>query len=190
MSARVHLATATLLAIMLVSVAAAPTSAAVERVPSAERLAHRLIDCLRTGGKVTLHGRCRGYGSGRYSRERKPLELSRRISREVSWPWARRLSSADSCTHQMGRRTSLDWRFRSAGLRHDVNGENVACSSGKHPRAMVAYWVRYWWRERSYGGAHWYQIKDRDFRSVGIAVSRTSGGRTRLVVNFYGRSIR
>lgn len=190
MSVRANLAIATLLAILLMGVAAAPTAAAVERVPSAERLAHRLINCLRTGGKVTLQGRCRGYGTGRYSRERKPLKLSARISREVSWPWARRLSSANSCTHQLGRRTSLDYRFRSAGLRNGVNGENVACHSGKAPRAMVAYWVRYWWRERSYGGPHWRQIKDRDFRSVGIAVSRTKGGRTRLVVNFYGRSVR
>jgi hypothetical protein len=187
--ARVHLAVAGLLAILLIGLSAAPTAAAIDRVPRAERLAARLVNCLRTGGKVTLQGRCRGYGSGRYSRERKPLGLSRRISKDVSWPWAKRLSSANSCTHQLGR-SSVDWRFRSAGLRSDVNGENVACHSGKRPRAMVAYWVRYWWRERTYGGPHWRQIKDGDFRSIGIAVSRTSGGRTRLVVNFYGRRVR
>lgn len=190
MSVRVHLAIASLIAILLITGAAAPTSAAPDRVPRAERLAHRLVNCLRTGGKVTPRGHCRGYGSGRYSRERKPLKLSRRISSDVSWPWAKRLSSANSCTHQLGRRTSLDRRFRSAGLRNSVNGENVACHAAKRPRAMVAYWVRYWWRERTYGGPHWRQIKDRDFRSVGIAVSRTKSGRTRLVVNFYGRSVR
>jgi uncharacterized protein YkwD len=86
-------------------------------------------------------------------------------------------------------RSSVDWRFRSAGLRGDVNGENVACHSAKSPRAMVVYWVRYWFGERRYGGSHWRQIKDRDFRAAGVGVSRTAGGRTRLVVNFYGRSV-
>ena len=187
-SARVHLAVASLLAILFVAAVAAPVAAAPQRVPAAERLASRLIDCLRTGGKVTVEGRCRGYGSGRYSRERRPLKLSDRISDRVSWPWARQLSTANSCTHQLGR-SSVDWRFRSAGLRGDVNGENVACHSAKSPRAMVVYWVRYWFGERRYGGSHWRQIKDRDFRAAGVGVSRTAGGRTRLVVNFYGRSV-
>ena len=58
-----------------------------------------------------------------------------------------------------------------------MNGENVACHSAKSARAMVVYWVRYWFRERRYGGPHWRQIKDPDFRSAGIGVTRTAGGR-------------
>jgi hypothetical protein len=186
--ARVHVAIASLLAVLILAAAASPVAAAPTRVPRAERLAHRLIDCLRTGGKVTPGGRCRGYGTGRHSRERRPLRLSHRISDRVSWPWARQLATTNSCTHVLGR-SSVDLRFRSAGLRHAVNGENVACHSAKGPRAMVVHWVRYWARERRYGGPHWRQIKDADFRSIGVAVARTPGGRTRLVVNFYGRRV-
>jgi hypothetical protein len=186
--ARVHLALASLLSILLLATAATPVAAAPSRSHKAELLALRLVNCLRTGGKVTLEGRCRGYGTGRYSREQRPLRFSDRISNQVSWPWARQLAGSDSCTHQLGR-SSVDWRFRSAGLRHSVNGENVACHSAKSPRAMVAYWVRYWFGERRYGGWHWRQIKDPDFRSAGIGVARTAGGRTRLVVNFYGRAV-
>jgi hypothetical protein len=186
--ARIHITIASLLALLIMVAAASPVAAAPSRVPRAERLAYRLIDCLRTGGKVTLDGHCRGYGSGRFSRHRRPLRLSDRISDKVSWPWARQLATSNSCTHVLGR-SSVDLRFRSAGLRNDVNGENVACHSAKGPRAMVVYWARYWARESRYGGDHWRQIKDPDFRSIGVGVSRTAGGRTRLVVNFYGRRV-
>jgi hypothetical protein len=187
-SARVHLVVASVLAILLVAAAASPVAAAPHRVQRAERLAYRLVDCLRTGGKVTLEGRCRGYAGGRYSRERRPLARSDKISNQVSWPWARELASSNSCTHELGR-SSVDWRFRSAGFMNAVNGENVACHSGKSARAMVIYWVRYWYRERKWGGPHWRQIKDPDFRSAGFGVARTRGGRTRLVINFYGRVV-
>src|SRR6185503_4114828 len=33
---------------------------------AAERLALRLLNCTRTGGKVRADGTCKGYGSGRY----------------------------------------------------------------------------------------------------------------------------
>jgi hypothetical protein len=187
-SARVPFAVASLLAVLLLAGGGSPAAASADRVPHAERLAHRLVNCLRTGGLVTLSGHCRGYGSGRYSRERRPLRLSDRISDQVSWPWARQLTATNACTHVLGR-SSVDRRFRSAGLRHAANGENVACHSTKTAREMVAYWVRYWYGERRYGGSHWRQIKDRDFRSVGIGVARTPGGRTRLVINFYGRAV-
>jgi hypothetical protein len=186
--ARIHLVLASVLAILLLATAVGPVAAAPSRSHKAERLAHRLINCLRTGGKVTVVGRCKGHGTGRYSRERRPLRYSDRISDRVSRPWASQLARSNSCTHVLGR-SSVDRRFRSAGLRSSTNGENIACHSAKSPRAMVVYWMRYWYRERRWGGAHWRQIKDRDFRSIGVGVVRTGGGRTRLVVNFYGRSV-
>lgn len=186
--ARIQVALVTLLALLLVVAIAAPADAAPpQRVPSAERLAYRLLNCLRTGGKVTRAGQCRGYGTGRYSRARKPLAYSRRISNRVSWPWAARLARNGSCHHGSAR-LSTDRRFRSAGLRAAVNGENVACHNAMSPRRMVIHWMRYWYKETAWGGAHWHQIKDRDFRSAGIAVARR-GSRVRLVVNFYGRRI-
>jgi hypothetical protein len=186
--ARVHLVIASLLAIVFMATVASPVAAAPSRVGKAEWLAFRLVNCLRTGGRVTLEGRCNGYGTGRYSRERRPLKRSNLISDQVSWPWAKQLASTNSCTHTLGR-SSVDLRFRSAGFRDDVNGENVACHSGKRARAMVIYWMRYWHRERRYGGPHWRQIKDSDFRSAGFGVARTASGRTRLVVNFYGGAV-
>ena len=186
--ARVQLALASLLAIFLLATAASPVAATPSRAHKAELLAHRLVNCLRTGGMVTLEGRCRGYGSGRYSRERRPLKLSHKISDKVSWPWARQLATSNSCTHELGR-SSVDLRFSSVGLTSAVNGENVACHNGKRARAMVIYWVRYWYGERRWGGPHWRQIKDPDFRSAGFGVARTAGGRTRLVINFYGRAV-
>jgi hypothetical protein len=187
--ARVHLVLASLLAVLLLTAASSPVAAAPDRSHKAERLAYRLVNCLRTGGKVTKAGRCRGYGTGRYSRQRRPLRYSDRISDRVSWPWARQLASTNSCTHELGR-SSVDRRFRIAGLMNRVNGENIACHSAKGTRAMVIHWVRYWYRERHYGGWHWRQIKDGGFRSMGIGFARTGGGRTRLVINFYGRRVR
>ena len=39
--------------------------------------------------------------------------------------------------------------------------------------------------ERSWGGPHWSQMKDRAFVSVGIGVV-TAAGNTRIVIDFYG----
>jgi hypothetical protein len=185
--ARIHVTVAALLALFLVATVAAPSDARPHRVASAEHLAHRLVNCLRTGGKITRSGQCRGFGSGRYSKERKALALSHRISNRVSRPWAVRLIRSGGCHHGAAR-SSLDRRFRSVGLRAAANGENVACHSAMSPRRMVIHWMRYWYKETAWGGAHWRQIKDADFRSVGIGVVRR-GDRTRLVVNFYGRVI-
>ena len=112
--ARVHLVLASLLAVLLLTAASSPVAAAPDRSHKAERLAYRLVNCLRTGGKVTKAGRCRGYGTGRYSRQRRPLRYSDRISDRVSWPWARQLASTNSCTHELGR-SSVD-----RDLEHDL----------------------------------------------------------------------
>jgi hypothetical protein len=189
---RTHLGLAGLLVILLLAVSATPSSAAtVRRMHGAEDLAVRLVNCLRTGGKVTVGGRCKGWGSGRFSARRPTLKRSRRISNNVSWPWARRtvsLYSARTCWvgHTLAGST-LDKRFRSAGLRHQANGENIGCASYK-PRRMVIFIVRLWQREKAYRGSHWRQIKDTRFRSMGVAVARRGSGKSQLVVNFYGKA--
>jgi len=63
-------------------------------------------------------------------------------------------------------------RFRTVGLRDDNNGENLACFWTSTPRHMVVYWMRHWFKETSYGGAHWAQIKDPDFRVAGFGGER------------------
>jgi hypothetical protein len=182
-----HLVVASLLALITLAAVSLPVSASAHRSVSTERYALKLVNCLRTGGKVTPAGFCVGFGSGRYSAYRKPLEFSHKISNKVAYPWASRIARANSCGHSLAG-SSIDRRFRTVGLRHLANGENVACHSAASPRQMVAFWVRYWHRESSYGGPHWRQIKDRRFRVAGIGVARM-GGRTRLVVDFYGRRV-
>jgi len=179
---------ASLLTLLLVMLTATTAAAEPQRFRSTERLALRLINCLRTGGMVTPAGRCTGYGSGRFSDYRKPLEFSQKISNKVAWPYAGRVAAAGRCQHGLGGVTT-DKRFRTVGLRDDRNGENLACLWVSSPRRLVVYWVRRWYRETSYGGAHWRQIKDPDFRTVGLGVARHSSGRMSLVVNFYGKPV-
>ncbi len=186
---RINAVIAVLMTFLVVGLAAGPASAAeTKRFTATEHLAHRLLNCLRTGGKVTRAGHCVGYGSGRYSKERKPLAFSHRIANKVSYPYSARIARAGQCRHDLGG-SSTDQRFRTVGLRNDVNGENLACMWAASPRRMVIYWMRHWYKETDWGGAHWHQIKDPDFRVAGFGVAKHRSGRTTLVVNFYGRSV-
>lgn len=192
-TARTHVAIASLLMLLLVAVTAAPTMAAEpRRAHGAEDLAFRLVNCLRTGGKITQAGTCKGRGSGRYSAERAPLKRSDKISNKVSWPWARRtvkLYTNRTCWvgHSLAGST-VDRRFAAVGLKSGVNGENVGCASYS-PKRTVKFIVRWWQREQSYRGWHWRQLKDGRFKSVGIAVARRGSGKSQLVVNFYGKVV-
>jgi hypothetical protein len=186
-ASRLDLVLATLLALLTLAAVSLPVSGSTHRSVSTERYALKLVNCLRTGGKVTPAGFCIGYGSGRFSAYRRPLEFSHKISNKVAYPWASRIARVNSCGHSLAG-SSVDRRFRTVGLRHITNGENVACHSAASPRQMVAFWVRFWHRESGYGGSHWRQIKDPRFRVAGIGVARM-GGRTRLVIDFYGRHV-
>lgn len=186
-SIRINLVISALLALVIVGSTAAPVAAETQRFRSTEQYAFRLLNCLRTGGKVTTAGTCVGYGSGRFSAYRKPLEFSQKISNKIAFTYSARIASAGQCRHDLG--STTDQRFRTVGLRDDTNGENLACHWAASPRGMVVYWMRRWYRETSYGGAHWHQIKDRDFRVAGFGVARHPSGRTTLVVNFYGKVI-
>ncbi len=186
---RLPLVMATLLSLVLISLTAAPAlGAEPKRFEATERFAHKLVNCLRTGGKVTPKGTCKGYGSGRYSAKRPPLKRSNKISNKVSWPWARRTVKANICGHTLAGST-VDRRFQVVGLKHIDNGENIGCATSWPPRRMVITMVRWWYAEKSYGGWHWRQLKDPDFKSAGYGVAKLPNGRSRLVVNFYGKSV-
>ena len=188
-AARIHLSIASLLILVLLSVATTPAvSAGPKRIESAERLAHKLINCLRTGGKVTTAGTCKGYGSGRFSKKRPPLKRSQKISNQVSYPWAVRTATKNICGHNLAGST-VDKRFRTVGLKHIDNGENIGCSTAWSPKKMVITMMRWWYAEKSYGGPHWKQLKAWKFKSSGYGVTKLSNGRSRLVVNFYGKVI-
>jgi hypothetical protein len=186
-SIRINLVIAALVALLVVGFTAVPVAAETARFRSTEQYAFRLLNCLRTGGKVTTAGTCVGYGSGRFSAYRKPLEFSEKISNKIAFTYSARIASAGQCRHDLG--STTDQRFRTVGLRDDTNGENLACHWAASPRRMVVYWMRRWYHETSYGGAHWHQIKDRDFRVAGFGVARHPSGRTTLVVNFYGKLV-
>jgi hypothetical protein len=187
---RLPIAVATLLSLLLIALTAAPAAAGEpKRFEASERLAHKLVNCLRTGGKVTVGGKCKGYGSGRYSARRPPLKRSVRISNKVSWPWAQRTVKANICGHELAGST-VDKRFRVVGLKSIVNGENIGCATSWSPRKMVITMVRWWYAEKAYGGPHWKQIKAWKFKSAGFGVAKLGNGRSRLVVNFYGKRVR
>ena len=186
--ARIPLVIASLVALLSMAVTAVPASAEPERVQTVERYAHKLVNCLRTGGRVTWDGRCRGFGSGQYSEYRAPLEFSNKISNKVAWPWARRTVTASYCGHSLAPST-VDQRFRAVALKHVKNGENIGCHMTRDPRRMVALILRWWQRESAYGGWHWRQIKDPDFQSAGYGIAKRAGGRSHLVVDFYGEVV-
>jgi len=186
-SIRINLVIAALVALLVVGFTAVPVAAETARFRSTEQYAFKLLNCLRTGGKVTPGGTCIGYGSGRFSRYRAPLDFSEKISNKIAFTYSARIATAGQCRHDLG--STTDQRFRTVGLRDDTNGENLACHWAATPRQMVVFWMRRWYKETSYGAAHWRQIKDPDFRVAGFGVARHPSGRTTLVVNFYGKRV-
>jgi hypothetical protein len=184
----------TMLALAVVPAAGADSTrqaAAVTRHKDAERHAHKLVNCLRTGGRVTLGGRCAGWGSGKFSSYVKPLRLSHKISNHVSWPWAKRTvlaRSRSSCFigHSLTGST-VDKRFAQVGLKHATNGENMGCWLTQ-PHAMVVRILRLWQSEKSYRGWHWRQLKSKKFASAGFGVAQR-GRKSQLIVNFYGEVV-
>jgi hypothetical protein len=186
--ARVRLVLASLMALLIVTMVAVPAASAPQRVTSIERYAHKLVNCIRTGGKISHSGTCIGYGSGKYSRYRPPLAFSQKISNKVAWPWAQRTAQANICGHSLAGST-VDRRFAVVRLKDDTVGENIGCSSAWSPRRMVVTIVRWWSAERAYNGWHWRQMKDKRFRSAGYGFAKLSNGRTRLVANFYGKPV-
>lgn len=187
-------ALAGLLTLLLLASAAPASAGGPWRAKGAEDVAVRLTNCIRSGGHVTQAGKCRGWGSGRYSKTLPNLRRSSRISSKVTWPWAKRSATfygTRRCWVGHSRNGStVDTRFSSANFQRAIaNGENMGCALYGDSRKSVVLIVRMWQAERQWGGPHWRQIKDRDFRSIGIGVARYGARKTQLVVNFYGKLI-
>lgn len=178
------LVVAGLLAAVISVGTAAPASAEPIRHQALERFALSLVNCTRTGGWVRDDGTCRGYGSGRVSANRGELRFHQGIADEVAYPWAVIIARAGYCGHEL-RGSSIDDRFTLAGFGNPYNGESVGCSGYYGARRMIIRTHRMFQRERSSRGWHWRNIKDPDWRSVGIGVT-TVGRQTRVVYDFYG----
>jgi hypothetical protein len=181
-------AAATVSAMLLALVAVGPVAAGtVSRAPAAEKYAHSLLNCTRTGGFVTKSGGCIGRGSGKYSAKRRPLRLHANISLKVAWPWARTMNMYDACDHVIAGQPTLAQRMRSKGFRYWYYGENVGCGwSTGDAKAVVLATHRMMQAEKKYRGGHWKNIKNRGFKSVGIGVA-TGNGRVMVVWDFYGK---
>jgi hypothetical protein len=169
-------------ALAIITLAAAnPLSAGAGTPPwlGSEKFALFLVNCMRTGGYVRSDGTCAGYGSGRYSSYVAPLRLSGKTSWLTSRPWAKSLAIRSLCYHG-----DPGARLRADGFTGWTWGENIGCRDGyATAREAVLMSSRYFQAEKSSNGGHWKNIRNRNFRCVGIGVWRYNG-RTRLVQDF------
>jgi hypothetical protein len=181
-------ACATIVAVLLALVAVGPASAgSVSRALEAEKYAHSLLNCTRTGGFVNKSGRCLARGSGKYSAKRPPLRRHMGISGKVAWPWARVMVTNNVCAHAIAGKPSLSQRLRNKGFRSWRYGENVGCAWGTgDAKAVVLATHRAMQAEKKYQGGHWRNIKSRAYKSVGVGVAK-GGGRVMVVWDFYGQ---
>jgi len=137
----------------------------------------KLMNCTRTGGWVTSTGSCSSPGG----RSVAPLRLDSGISSRVSRPYAKKLAVNNMCTHFSGGNPGD--RLRAAGYTSYIWAENLGCRSG-NPYSAVLGSHLYFQSEKPYGGGHYVNLMNAAYDRVGIGVW-VSGGRVRLVIDFY-----
>jgi uncharacterized protein YkwD len=144
-----------------------------------ERYYLGLMNCTRTGGWVTSGGGCSSPGG----RNVAALRLDSGISSKVSRPYAKKLAVNNMCTHFSGG-TPGD-RLRHAGYTSYKWAENLGCRSG-NPYSAVLGSHLFFQSERAWtpDGGHYVNLMNSLYDRVGIGVW-VSGGRVRLVVDFY-----
>jgi len=136
-----------------------------------------LMNCTRTGGWVTSTGACSSPGG----RNVAALKLDAGISSKVSRPYAKKLAVGADCSHFIGGNPGD--RLRRAGYTSYRWAENLGCRSG-NPKSAVLGSHLYFQSEKSYNGGHYVNMMNAMYDRVGIGVW-VSGGRVRLVVDFY-----
>ena len=137
----------------------------------------RLMNCTRTGGWVTSTGSCSSPGG----RNVAALKLDAGISSKVSRPYAKKIAVNNLCTHFSGGNPGD--RLRAAGYTSYIWAENLGCRAGS-PMASVLGTHLFYQSEKSYLGGHYVNLMNAKYDRVGIGVW-VSGGRVRLVVDFY-----
>ncbi len=142
-----------------------------------ERYYLGLMNCTRTGGWVTSSGSCSSPGG----RSVAALKLDSGISSKVARPYARLLATRNLCAHFSD--GGPDDRLRRAGYSSYRWAENIGCRSGNPFKAVLATHL-FFQSEKSYNGGHWVNMMSSKYSRVGIGVG-SSGGRVRLVVDFY-----
>jgi uncharacterized protein YkwD len=137
----------------------------------------RLMNCTRTGGWVTSSGSCSSPGG----RAVAALRLDSGISSKVSRPYAKLLATRNICSHFVNGNPGN--RLSRAGYTSYIWAENLGCRSGS-PRSAVLGSHLFFQSEKSYSGGHYVNLMNAKYDRVGIGVW-VSGGRVRLVVDFY-----
>lgn len=137
----------------------------------------QLMNCTRTGGIVTSTGSCSSPGG----RNVAPLKLDAGITSKVARPYAKKLAVNNLCTHFSGGNPGD--RLRAAGYTSYIWAENLGCRSG-NPYSAVLGSHLFFQSESSYNGGHYVNLMNAKYDRVGIGVW-VSGGRVRLVVDFY-----
>ena len=138
-----------------------------------------LMNCTRTGGLVTKAGACSSPGG----RSVAPLALDAGISAKVARPYAKLLATRNLCSHFANGGPST--RLRRAGYSSYIWAENLGCRSG-NPFSAVLGSHLFFQSERAWSpvGGHYRNLMSAKYDRVGIGVW-VSGGRVRLVVDFY-----
>ncbi|MCI0584163.1 MAG: Ig-like domain-containing protein [Chloroflexi bacterium] len=136
-----------------------------------------LMNCTRTGGWVTSTGSCSSPGG----RNVAALWQDAGITAKVSRPYAKKLAVNGLCTHFSG--GDPGDRLRAAGYTSYIWAENLGCRSGD-PYAAVLGSHLFFQSEQSYNGGHYVNLMNAKYDRVGLGVW-VSGGRVRLVVDFY-----
>ena len=136
-----------------------------------------LMNCTRTGGLVTSTGSCSSPGG----RNVAALWQDAGITAKVARPYAKKLAINNLCTHFSGGNPGD--RLRAAGYTSYIWAENLGCRSGD-PYAAVLGSHLYFQSEASYSGGHYVNLMNAKYDRVGLGVW-VSGGRVRLVVDFY-----
>ena len=146
---------------------------------SVERYYLKLMNCTRTGGLVTSSGGCSSPGG----RNVAALKLDAGISTKVARPYAKKLAVGADCSHFIGGNPGD--RLRRAGYTSYRWAENLGCRSGNPSSAVLGSHL-YFQSERSWSppGGHYVNLMNSQYDRVGIGVW-VSGGRVRLVVDFY-----
>jgi uncharacterized protein YkwD len=144
---------------------------------SVERYYLGLMNCTRTGGWVTSSGGCSSPGG----RNVAALRLDSGISSKVSRPYAKKLAIGADCSHFIGGNPGD--RLRRAGYTSYRWAENLGCRSGNARGAVLGSHL-FFQSEKSYNGGHYVNMMNSKYDRAGIGVW-VSGGRVRLVVDFY-----
>jgi uncharacterized protein YkwD len=139
----------------------------------------KIMNCTRTGGLVTSSGACSSPGG----RSVAPLVIDAGISSKVARPYAKRLATAGQCSHFIGGNPGN--RLKAAGYTSYIWAENLGCRSGNPTSAVLGSHL-YFQSERSWSppGGHYVNLMNPKYDRAGIGVW-VSGGRVRLVVDFY-----